>query len=232
MSAHLSSVLWSQFNKSFTKEFLKGCPSQGTTNLQSLRDDSWSYKLRVENFFTGFVTCCFVKQDEVIELVPNFAFGLLFGLAPRFVPWIFDLVDFPASFFFLSSLGGIAKPGERLRQLPPRWDVGQKGCGGFSRRSAQAQGTRARQLMLLGSRAQTGSTAVAHGLSRSSPGGIFPDQGVKPCLLHWQADSSPLSHQGSLLNGISFVSLVDVNWYNYCGKWFGTILKTKHSHTV
>ena len=27
--------------------------------------------------------------------------------------------------------------------------------------------------------------------------GILPDEGLKPCLLRWQADSSPLSHQGS-----------------------------------
>ena len=27
--------------------------------------------------------------------------------------------------------------------------------------------------------------------------GIFLDQGSNPCLLHWQADSLPLSHQGS-----------------------------------
>ena len=27
--------------------------------------------------------------------------------------------------------------------------------------------------------------------------GIFPDQGSKPSLLHWKADSLPLSHQGS-----------------------------------
>ena len=27
--------------------------------------------------------------------------------------------------------------------------------------------------------------------------GIFPDQGSNPCPLHWQADSSPLDHQGS-----------------------------------
>ena len=27
--------------------------------------------------------------------------------------------------------------------------------------------------------------------------GIFPDQGLNPCLLNWQADSLPLSHQGS-----------------------------------
>ena len=27
--------------------------------------------------------------------------------------------------------------------------------------------------------------------------GILLDQGSNPCLLHWQADSLPLSHQGS-----------------------------------
>ena len=27
--------------------------------------------------------------------------------------------------------------------------------------------------------------------------GIFPAQGLNPCLLHWQANSSPLSHLGS-----------------------------------
>ena len=37
------------------------------------------------------------------------------------------------------------------------------------------------------------------GLSCSAACGIFPDQGSNPCLLHWQADSSPLSHQGSQL---------------------------------
>ena len=42
-----------------------------------------------------------------------------------------------------------------------------------------------------------GSVVVAHGLSRSAACGIFPDQGSKPCPLHWQADSQPLCHQGS-----------------------------------
>ena len=35
------------------------------------------------------------------------------------------------------------------------------------------------------------SVAVAHGCSRSAAGGVFPDQGSKPCPLHWQADSLP-----------------------------------------
>ena len=44
---------------------------------------------------------------------------------------------------------------------------------------------------------RAGSATVAHGPSRSAACGIFPDQGSNPCLLHWQADSQPLHHQGS-----------------------------------
>ena len=33
--------------------------------------------------------------------------------------------------------------------------------------------------------------------SSDSSSGIFPTQGLNPCLLHWQVDSLPLSHQGS-----------------------------------
>ena len=44
---------------------------------------------------------------------------------------------------------------------------------------------------------RAGSVVVAHGLSCSAACGIFPDQGSNPCLLHWQADSQPLRHQGS-----------------------------------
>ena len=42
-----------------------------------------------------------------------------------------------------------------------------------------------------------GSVIVAHGPSCSAACGILPDQGSNPCLLHWQADSQPLRHQGS-----------------------------------
>ena len=44
---------------------------------------------------------------------------------------------------------------------------------------------------------RAGSVIVAHGPSRSTACGIFPDQGSNPCPLHWQADSEPLRHQGS-----------------------------------
>ena len=36
-----------------------------------------------------------------------------------------------------------------------------------------------------------------HPLSCFTECGIFPDPGLNPCLLHWQANSLPLSHQGS-----------------------------------
>ena len=44
---------------------------------------------------------------------------------------------------------------------------------------------------------RAGSVVVAHGPSCSAACGILPDQGSNPCLLHWQADSQPLRHQGS-----------------------------------
>ena len=40
---------------------------------------------------------------------------------------------------------------------------------------------------------------VVLGLSYSEACKIFPAQELNPCLLHWQADSLPLSHQGSLV---------------------------------
>ena len=46
---------------------------------------------------------------------------------------------------------------------------------------------------------RAGSVIVAHGCSCSVACGIFPNQGSNPCPLHWQADSQPLHHQGSLL---------------------------------
>ena len=48
-----------------------------------------------------------------------------------------------------------------------------------------------------------GSRALEHRLNNCGahqlPLGMWdlPDQGLKPCLLPWQADSLPLSHQGS-----------------------------------
>ena len=41
------------------------------------------------------------------------------------------------------------------------------------------------------------SGSLALELSCSKACGILPDQGLNPCLLHWQVDSLPLSHQRS-----------------------------------
>ena len=43
----------------------------------------------------------------------------------------------------------------------------------------------------------TGSVVVAHGLNCSEACGIFPDQRLETCILHWLADSLPQSQQGS-----------------------------------
>ena len=67
-------------------------------------------------------------------------------------------------------------------------------CAGFSL-------SRPLLLRSTGSR-RSGSAIVAHGPSRSTACGIFPDQGSNPCRLHWQADSQPLRHQGSPPRGV------------------------------
>ena len=56
----------------------------------------------------------------------------------------------------------------------------------------------AHSLSSCGSRLRsTGLIVVARALSCSDACGISADQGQDPCLLHWQTDSLPLSHQGS-----------------------------------
>ena len=68
--------------------------------------------------------------------------------------------------------------------------------GHSSSRCAGVSLSRPLLLRSTGSRC-AGSVIVAHGPSCSTACGIFPDQGSNPCLLHWQADSQPLRHQGS-----------------------------------
>ena len=73
--------------------------------------------------------------------------------------------------------------------------------GGYSRVAAHkllaAAASPVAERGLWGSQALT---AGAHGLSCSVARGIFPDQGLNTCLVHGQADSLPLSRQGSPKN--------------------------------
>ena len=55
---------------------------------------------------------------------------------------------------------------------------------------------------------RAGSAIVAHGPSRSMACGIFPDQGLNLCPLHWRADSQPLHHQGSPLLFFKFLLIL------------------------
>ena len=67
--------------------------------------------------------------------------------------------------------------------LPSSWRAQASYFGGFS-----LQSTGSRRL---------GSVVAAHGLSYSMACGIHPDQGSKPCPLHWRVASYPLYPQGS-----------------------------------
>ena len=70
---------------------------------------------------------------------------------------------------------------------------------------------------------RAGSAIVAHGPSCSAACGILPDQGSNPCPLHWQADSQPLRHQGSLgfLLKSSLISTMDLIRASATSTFFG-----------
>ena len=64
----------------------------------------------------------------------------------------------------------------------------------FSSCSKQGLVSLRRRLLLQSS----GSRVVYMDFSCSKARRIFPTQGWKPCLLHWQANSLPMDHQGRL----------------------------------
>ena len=84
--------------------------------------------------------------------------------------------------------------------------------GHSSSRCAGLSLSRPLLLRSTGSR-RAGSVVVAYGPSCSAACGIFPDQGLNPCPLHWQADSQPLHHQGS--PEISFFLFFFDCYFNY-----------------
>ena len=83
------------------------------------------------------------------------------------------------------------------------------------------------------------SLVVVHGLSCSAACGIFPDQVSNPCLLHWQMDSLPLSHQGTSKPGNSLIEKMVIATSSFKGKDFnlsrrysgGSVVKNLPAHT-
>ena len=82
------------------------------------------------------------------------------------------------------------RKGFSLRWLLWLWDTGSRAHG-------------LQYLQHLGAAAvapglqSTGFTVVMHGLSCSLARAFFQDQELNLCLLYWQVDSLPWSHQGS-----------------------------------
>ena len=102
------------------------------------------------------------------------------------------------------------------------WGAWVSHCGGFSCCRAQAIGAWASVVVARGLKS-AGSVVVAHRLSCSAACGIFPDQGLNPCPLHWQSDSQPLRHPGRPL--LCFLCLVTTLFFSlyttffYAYKW-------------
>ena len=67
------------------------------------------------------------------------------------------------------------------------------------------------------------AVVVARWLSCSAACGVFLDQGSNSCLLHWQADSLPLSPQGSLMFICVFSAALGLRCgaqaFSCCSEW-------------
>ena len=93
-------------------------------------------------------------------------------------------------------------------------------CTGFSLwwlLLLRSTGSRCAGFSSCGSRAlECSSVVVAHGLRCSAACGIFPDQGLNPCPLHWQVDSYPLRHQESPSSSSFFFFSISIGvWLLY-----------------
>ena len=117
---------------------------------------------------------------KILSQVSLFFFVFLFFLINAFIFVGVDLLC--CTSFSLVAISG----------APPRC----LSCDGFSYCRARALGLVGSLVAVSGSQS-TGSVVVAHRLCCSMAYGILPDQGSNRCLLHLQADSLPLSHQGS-----------------------------------
>ena len=72
------------------------------------------------------------------------------------------------------------------------------------------QGVRA-SVAAAGDLSSCGSQALGHRPSSCSTArGILPDPGANLCLLHWQVDSLPLSHQGSPYDSYSCTIISEI----------------------
>lgn len=118
---------------------------------------------------------------------------------------IFCLFFFFKDFFFIYfwlCWGSIAACG--LSLVAVNGGYSSLGCVGFSLLwllSLQSTGSRCTDFSSCALRLwSTGSVVAVHGVSCFRAFGIFPDQRLNPCPLHWQVDSSSLDHQGSPLS--------------------------------
>ena len=127
-----------------------------------------------------FYTCiAFIKHVIGMRYIERLSNICPHTMPPRYVCWkrmiLFFYKFIYFIYLFLAVLGLHCSP----------W---ASHCGGFSCCRARGIGAWASVVVACGFWS-AGSVVVVHGLSCSTACVIFPDQGLNPCPLHWQADS-------------------------------------------
>ena len=118
----------------------------------------------------------------ILPFVHCTCFAFVFNLFYFWLCWVFVAASRPS---LVAVSGGYSSL--RCVGFSSRWLLLLRSTGsrhmGFS-----SCGTRASVVVARGLQS-AGSVVVAHGLSCSAACGIFLDQGLNPCPLHWQEDS-------------------------------------------
>ena len=136
-------------------------------------------QVRRFNYYYLFNKIAFVPKSVSNNVSPTFLFILflfIFGCVGSLLLRGLSVVAANGGYFSLWCAG-----------FSLRWIL-LLGSTGSRRAGFSSCGLRASVVVACGLWS-AGSVVVAHGLNCSAARGIFPDQGLNPCPLHWQADS-------------------------------------------
>ena len=127
-------------------------------------------------FFCLLVICISSLKNCLFRSSAHFL-KLIIYLFYLWLHWVFVAAHGPSLVVVSRGFSSLQYTGFSLWWLLLLWST-DSWCMGFSSCNTQAQ------------------WVVGQGLGCSVACGIFPYQGLNRCLLHWQADTYPLYHQG------------------------------------
>lgn len=71
------------FDQALREQFLQSTASKGASDLQPFRHNRRSDQPVAGDFFVQLIICGFVKEDQVVQFVPDFSLGPLLQVSKK-----------------------------------------------------------------------------------------------------------------------------------------------------